>query len=151
MAGRGGGWADKLKSSNGKPFGAYEFPETAPLVYPALDYLALKDDEKSQGKRYKLKRSRAFLEDYMDRRAQARFVSLHPHIDGVALLTFASMMRTLVTLSVVRDLSSGRGLPTLALQQPVNLVPPARATDEKIRIKTRTATGTAGTGTMAVP
>ena len=75
---RRGGWSDKLKSSSGNPFGAYEFPETAPLVYPALDYMILKDEEKTKGFRYKMKRSKAFIDDYMDRRAQARFVSLDP-------------------------------------------------------------------------
>jgi hypothetical protein len=65
-----------LRKSNGKTYGEFQWPETAPLIYPALDDLAVTTDETMQVKKSSLQKKRRFVEDYMDRRAQAKFVSL---------------------------------------------------------------------------
>lgn len=50
--------------------------QTAELVFPGLDYVASVPKEESQGLKNKMKRGKLFVDDYMDRKAQARFVSL---------------------------------------------------------------------------
>ena len=62
---------DNLKSSSGKTQELL-IPESAELIYPALD--ALPDDKKSN----KMKRGMNFLSDYFDRRAQATYEADHP-------------------------------------------------------------------------
>jgi hypothetical protein len=57
----------RFKQSSGITYGDL-FKETAPLIYPGLDELS--DQEKS-----KMKRRKAFVADYMDRHARAKFVS----------------------------------------------------------------------------
>jgi hypothetical protein len=64
-----------LRKSNGKTYGEFQWPETAPLIYPALDDLAGTTDGGMQAKKSSLQKKRRFVEDYMDRRAQAKFVS----------------------------------------------------------------------------
>ncbi|KAL9109108.1 MAG: hypothetical protein Q9227_006199 [Pyrenula ochraceoflavens] len=77
---RGSGTAQHIKhsfrASNGKTYGDMELGEVAPLVFPALDSLASRNDEHAVKKQRKVKRGRAFVEDYMDRRAQAQYVRL---------------------------------------------------------------------------
>jgi hypothetical protein len=63
-----------LRKSNGKTYGEFQWPETAPLIYPGLDDLAVGPDEGTQAKKSSLQKKRRFVEDYMDRRAQAKFV-----------------------------------------------------------------------------
>lgn len=62
----------KLKKSNAETHGEFEWPEIAPLVYPDL---ASPAKEEKQEKQSSLQQKRRFVEDYMDRRAQAKFVS----------------------------------------------------------------------------
>ncbi|GAB7355485.1 hypothetical protein MBLNU459_g5981t2 [Dothideomycetes sp. NU459] len=62
-----------LKGSSGSTSGDMPFPETAPLVFPGLDTLAARSDEESMQTKGKLKQGQAFVADYMDRRAQAKF------------------------------------------------------------------------------
>ena len=65
---------NKLKSSHGKTYGD-PFAEVAPLVFPDLDQLA---SDKDAGKKLSaLKKRKGFVDNYFDRRAQAKFVS-HP-------------------------------------------------------------------------
>jgi hypothetical protein len=64
-----------LRKSNGKTYGEFQWPETAPLIYPGLDDLAAASDESKQANESSLQMKRRFVEDYMDRRAQAKFVS----------------------------------------------------------------------------
>jgi hypothetical protein len=78
----GGGGADmmsrlhfKFKSSDGQTYGD-PFQEIAPLVFPALDRLA--SDEGAEQKISKAKERHQFLAGYLDRRANASFVS-DPH------------------------------------------------------------------------
>jgi hypothetical protein len=64
-----------LRKSNGKTYGEFQWPETAPLIYPGLDDLAGTTDEGMKAKKSSLGKKRRFVENYMDRRAQAKFVS----------------------------------------------------------------------------
>jgi hypothetical protein len=64
-----------LSKSNGKTYGEFQWPETAPLIYPTLDHLATASDAEGQAEKSSLQKKRRFVEDYMDRRAQAKFVS----------------------------------------------------------------------------
>ena len=63
-----------LQSSSGKTYGELDFPETAPLVFPALDKLAEQKGEEAGKKREKMKKGKNFIDEYYDRRAQASFV-----------------------------------------------------------------------------
>lgn len=63
----------KFKSSSGTT-SEFEFMQTAELVFPGLDYLAAIPKEESQGLKSKMKRGKRFVDDYMDRKAQAKFV-----------------------------------------------------------------------------
>jgi hypothetical protein len=65
----------KLKSSDGNTYGDLEFPEVAPLIFPALDELADQTGEEAATKREKLKRAKNFTSEYFDRRAVAKYVS----------------------------------------------------------------------------
>jgi hypothetical protein len=70
----------KFQYSSGTT-GEFEFPPTAaPLVFPGLDYIALQsnDDEEAKKMKNRLKRGKLFVDNYMDRRAQAKFVSATP-------------------------------------------------------------------------
>lgn len=75
-------WKHRMQSSSGAS--SFEFPETAPLVFPVLDELArqdntLDDDLATQGKKQSvLKRGGAFLADYQDRRAVAEWAGKNP-------------------------------------------------------------------------
>lgn len=59
----------------GRSYGAIEMPDSAPLVFPALDEAARMQDPAKVGK---LKNSMAFVTDYYDKRAQASYVSSLP-------------------------------------------------------------------------
>ena len=65
---------DKLKSirtSSGTTKGEIELPECAPLIYPALDMATTAENEKLS----KLKEKKKLISGYLDRRAQAQYVS----------------------------------------------------------------------------
>jgi hypothetical protein len=64
-----------LRKSNGKTYGEFQWPEIAPLIYPGLDDLAAASGKTDKAKKSSLQKKRQFVEDYMDRRAQATFVS----------------------------------------------------------------------------
>lgn len=68
-----GKMSHKLKASSGTT-SEFEFMQTAELVFPGLDYLASVPKEESQGLKNKMKRGKLFVDDYMDRKAQAKFV-----------------------------------------------------------------------------
>lgn len=67
---------NNLKRSDGNTYGELDFPEVAPLIFPALDELQETTSEEATGKREKLKRTKKFVSEYWDRRAQAEYVSL---------------------------------------------------------------------------
>jgi hypothetical protein len=62
----------KFKTSDGKNYGN-PFPEVAPLVFPELD--RLENGEDAEKKLSKTKRRVEFVKTYLDKRAQATFVS----------------------------------------------------------------------------
>lgn len=60
---------------------SFEFPETAPLVFPALDELAsaARESPGAEAKKQNaIKRSGSFLTDYLDRRAVAKWAGDNP-------------------------------------------------------------------------
>jgi hypothetical protein len=63
----------RFKSSNGKAYGNI-FPEVAPLIFPEIDRLA--SDQNAGKKLSKMKRRKEFVGGYLDKRAQAKFVSI---------------------------------------------------------------------------
>lgn len=84
-------WKHHMQSSSGAS--SFEFPETAPLVFPALDEALQKQEqnktsdddddptataEASKKQESVLKRGGAFLADYQDRRAVAAWAGRHP-------------------------------------------------------------------------
>ncbi|KAL6887995.1 hypothetical protein GGI43DRAFT_416854 [Trichoderma evansii] len=83
-SGSGGssGIRNKMQASHG--ITDFEWPESAPLVFPTLDKLsstpegrqAVEDAEKKQPN--SMKRSMLFAMDYMDKRAQAQWAADHP-------------------------------------------------------------------------
>ena len=64
----------KFQTSSGNTYGDLEIPQAAPLIFPGLDTLALRSGEGVVKKVSKLKKSKGFVENYMDRRARAKFV-----------------------------------------------------------------------------
>lgn len=68
-------FAKKFSNSSGETSADMEFPEVAPLIYPALDNLAEQEGEEAVRMRDKLKKKGKFVDDYWDRRAQAKYVS----------------------------------------------------------------------------
>ncbi|KAK9357943.1 hypothetical protein V1504DRAFT_397936 [Lipomyces starkeyi] len=64
----------KIRPSSGKTYGEVELPESAPLIFPALDSLA---SDNGQGHN-KFKRSQKFIANYFDRRAQATYTAQNP-------------------------------------------------------------------------
>jgi hypothetical protein len=63
-----------MQGSNGNTYGELEFPEVAHLIFPALEDLAGQTGEDAQRKREKIKRAKGFADDYMDKRAVAKYV-----------------------------------------------------------------------------
>lgn len=70
----------KLRVSSSSINGELEMPEAAPLVFPDLDSLADGTTEEDAKKGDKIKSTKAFVADYMDRRAQAQYASQNPGI-----------------------------------------------------------------------
>lgn len=67
-----------LRGSSGKTYGEIELPEAAPLVFPALDRLANDNTEAGEQKKSSMKSAGQFCADYMDRRAQGRYLKDTP-------------------------------------------------------------------------
>lgn len=69
----------RLQSSSGAS--SFEFPNTAPLIFPAVDELATSTSESPEAEANKqnaIKRGGNFVNDYMDRRAVAKWAGDHP-------------------------------------------------------------------------
>ena len=79
----------KFKASSGTSKGEFSIPEAAPLIYPALDKAAsaVAADGKpiTADKQNALKRSSAFIADYIDRRAQAEYAGVHSEDSKLAV------------------------------------------------------------------
>ncbi|KAL4811077.1 hypothetical protein BDV18DRAFT_155690 [Aspergillus unguis] len=88
----------KFQSSNGVTNGMGSI-QTAQLIFPGLDLLATvtKDEKKSLKK--KMQRGKLFVDDYMDRRAQAKFVSIPPPSPSQSKPSFNSSPRTQTAIS----------------------------------------------------
>lgn len=69
----------RMQSSSGAT--TFEFPQTAPLIFPALDDLAAStagDSEAEARKQSAVSRGGSFVADYMDRRAVAKWAGDNP-------------------------------------------------------------------------
>jgi len=78
-------WKQKLKNirlTSGVSRGEVSLPESAPLIYPALDAAAVAatkgEGELPEKKQNALKSSASFVSAYLDRRAQASYAGMHP-------------------------------------------------------------------------
>lgn len=82
--------SSKFRSSDGKT-SEWEFPEVAPLVFPALDQLAAQTSKEGVQKKNRVASSMAFVANYWDKRATAEYVSLEsrPSCIPQASLSFA--------------------------------------------------------------
>lgn len=67
-----------LRTNSGVTVGEVALPESAPLIFPALDRAIRTDQEIPDDKRNVITRSSSFLNAYMDRRAQAKYAAMHP-------------------------------------------------------------------------
>ena len=65
-----------FRSSDGRTYGEWEFPETAPLVFPVLDQLAEQTGVESEKKQGEMAKKMKFAAEYWDKRATAEYVSL---------------------------------------------------------------------------
>ena len=72
------GFRSSLKTFSGKTHGELRLPESAPLIFPALDTAT--PDEKQNA----LKKSTHFVADYYDRRGQALFVCILSYFVNVS-------------------------------------------------------------------
>lgn len=71
---------NKFHTSSGNTYGDFEFPEAAPLVFPALDAALTNVGSEGEEKlKEKLKRKGDFVSDYMDRRARAQYAAQNPN------------------------------------------------------------------------
>lgn len=72
-----------IRLSSGLSKGEMSLPESAPLIYPALDAAAANaastDQALSENKQNALKSSGSFIADYLDRRAQAEYAGANPN------------------------------------------------------------------------
>jgi len=67
---------DRFKASSGTSYGNLEVPAAAPLVFPPEAQHQIEGSEAGQvGLKQKFQRTKAFMDDYLDRRAQAAYVS----------------------------------------------------------------------------
>lgn len=69
---------DRYRTSDGVTQSDWEFPEVAPLIFPALDALATQASRGSATPS-KIAGAKAVVGDYFDRRATAAYVSSQPH------------------------------------------------------------------------
>ena len=72
-----------IRLSSGVAKGEMSLPESAPLIYPALDAaaanIATTEQALSEKKQNALKSSGGFIADYLDRRAQAEYAGTNPN------------------------------------------------------------------------
>ena len=63
---------DQFSYSNGNTYADIDFPEVAPLFFPALDQLADQTDEEAATKWGNPKKAKNFASEYFDRRPVAK-------------------------------------------------------------------------------
>lgn len=66
-----------LKSSSGTTYNELDVLEPAPLIFPVLD-MQKRENEEAGKRRKNIENGKRFVDEYYDRRAQAKFVSLVP-------------------------------------------------------------------------
>lgn len=64
----------KFRGSDGNTYGEWEFPEVAPLVFPALDQLAAQTSPNGVKEKTRFAKGYTFLASYWDKRATAEYV-----------------------------------------------------------------------------
>ncbi|PYH40048.1 uncharacterized protein BP01DRAFT_396153 [Aspergillus saccharolyticus JOP 1030-1] len=86
-----GRMSHRFQSSNGVTNGM-ESIQMAELIFPGLDLLATRSKEEQTGFKKRLERGKLFVDDYMDRRAQAKFYAENPdsHLTQAGKPKFAS-------------------------------------------------------------
>ncbi|KAI0130458.1 hypothetical protein BJ170DRAFT_315774 [Xylariales sp. AK1849] len=78
MSSYNAGVFSKFKNSSGKTYGDFDFPEAAPLVFPTLDVLGTAQGEEAAKLKDKLKKKKVFIDNYYDRREQAKYAGKNP-------------------------------------------------------------------------
>ncbi|KAH8430969.1 uncharacterized protein LDX57_008631 [Aspergillus melleus] len=103
----GSGWMNKMKhkykSSDGKTYGNLPFPETAPLVFPDLDELAVQSPD-AEKKLKEANSRRAFVAHYLDRRGQAEFVRFSI-LNSVCFVAMGQLMVNQIMENPTSDLN----------------------------------------------
>ncbi|RAH64411.1 uncharacterized protein BO66DRAFT_361146 [Aspergillus aculeatinus CBS 121060] len=86
-----GRMSHRFQSSSGVTNGI-ESIQTAELIFPGLDFLAMASKDEQAGFKKKMERGKQFLDDYLDRRAQAKFLAENPdsHLTQAGKPEFAS-------------------------------------------------------------
>ncbi|KAI9817824.1 MAG: hypothetical protein M1827_000943 [Pycnora praestabilis] len=72
------GLPSKYRTSDGNTYGEWEFPEVAPLVFPALDQLAAQTSADGLKKKNKMAQGMTFVANYWDKRATAEYAMTNP-------------------------------------------------------------------------
>ncbi|KAL6716600.1 hypothetical protein ACLMJK_006167 [Lecanora helva] len=73
------GFQSKYRTSDGNTFGEFEFPEVAPLVFPALDNLASQTSPDAITAKQKIAKRMKYVAEYWDKRATAEFAGKNPN------------------------------------------------------------------------
>ena len=81
------GLTSKYRSSDGNTYGEWEFPEVAPLVFPALDQMAAQTSADGVKEKTKFVKGYTFVAKYWDKRATAEYVSLQSAASSYRVLT----------------------------------------------------------------
>jgi hypothetical protein len=71
------GVASKFRASDGTTYSNWEFPETAPLIFPGLDNLAASTSKEGEKKKSDMAKGLTYVANYLDKRATAEFVSTY--------------------------------------------------------------------------
>ncbi|KAH8656653.1 hypothetical protein BGZ60DRAFT_417445 [Tricladium varicosporioides] len=72
------GAAAKLRSSDGKTYGEWQFPEVAPLIFPGLDEIAAQSGGDEAKKQSKMADRMGYVAKYWDKRATAAYAGQNP-------------------------------------------------------------------------
>ncbi|PQE07702.1 FAD binding domain protein [Rutstroemia sp. NJR-2017a BVV2] len=68
-----------IRLSSGTTYGELQMPESAPLIFPALEQKIAMEGDENVKKENAMKRTGNFINDYMDRRAQAAYAMQNPN------------------------------------------------------------------------
>lgn len=123
-----------IRVASGKTYTEVELPEAAALIYPDLDRVVESDLQgkgkgpESQSIKEKFKGAGAWVQDYVDRKAQATYVSplLHCITNGRSTSTFSaichcSLVNSKCSTQVPTDTTLGQEPPRFLTSRPVRL------------------------------